>query len=311
MTSSPVPTRQRRDRCPGTFRPWVAADGLLVRLRVPGGQLPSRQLAALSQVATRFGDGQVHLTSRANLQIRGLPGAEQLPEAVVEAIGATGLLPAPSHDLVRNLLVSPLTGTTATSGHLDLRPVTAELDRAMRADPELAELPGRFLFVLDDGTGDLVARSCDLGAVALNADLAQLRIGDRFGPTLPWTLVSNTLVRLARTFLRLRGSSDTAPWHVAEYEAAGGCLGAGLADLAPLDPRAPDPRPPLPFGWHGDLEHRAVPPAGLDPRAVAEVVARGPHLVLTPWRGVLVPGPAPDNPPATTARLHHPLEESR
>lgn len=286
-TPEPVRLRSRRDRCPGVFRPWPASDGLLVRLRVPGGQLPSSQLSALSAVATEYGDARVHLTSRANLQVRGLPGAEgRLRPEVEQALRDTGLLPAPSHDLVRNILASPLTGRHG--GRVDLRPIVAELDLQVRQSPELAELPGRFLFVLDDGRGDLVARTCDLGAVALDAERAQLRLGDRFGPVVPWVLVPATLSLLARAFLRRRGKGEAVPWHIAEFEATGANLGDALAAPAAPDARVPPPAAPLAHGVHGAWTHHRVPAEGLDAAAV-DRLARHRHLVLTPWRGVLAP----------------------
>lgn len=293
--------RLRRDRCPGVFRPWPAHDGLLTRLRVPGGQLAADQLRALSRIATRFGDDHVHLTSRANLQLRGLPEGEpgQLSAPAVEALLATGLLPSPRHDLVRNILVSPATGLDRL-GQVDLRPVTEDLDRRLQAEPLAAELPGRFLFVLDDGRGDLVTRTCDLGAVALDDRSAQLRIGARWGPVLDWSLVPATLVLLARTFGARRGTRTDAPWHVAEFEESGRRLSQGLAAPTAADPRLPRPCAALPPGQYPDYEHVAVPDTGLDPPAVAELTARSPHLVLTPWRGVLVPRHPMTPPPLTS-----------
>ena len=47
---------------------------MLVRLRLIGGQVSSASLRALADVAGAYGDGRVHLTSRANLQVRALPG---------------------------------------------------------------------------------------------------------------------------------------------------------------------------------------------------------------------------------------------
>lgn len=93
------------------LRPWPAEDGLLVRLRLVGGRLPVASLQRLLQVSVEFADGSVYLTTRANLQLRGLPGREgRLDPAVVAAIESTGLLPSRSHELVRNILVSPQTG---------------------------------------------------------------------------------------------------------------------------------------------------------------------------------------------------------
>ena len=175
-------TRTREDRCPGVLRPWPADDGALVRLRLIGGRITTASLAAIGDVATTYGDGDVHLTGRANLQLRALPVSDgALPAEVVEAIAATGLLPSRTHELARNVMVSPQTGLAG--GRADLRPVAARLDDLLCATRELARLPGRFLFVLDDGRGDLVDRSLDLGLVALDAETGQLRLGSRaWGP---------------------------------------------------------------------------------------------------------------------------------
>ncbi|GAA4717599.1 nitrite reductase [Nocardioides conyzicola] len=262
-------TRTRPDQCPGVFRPWAAADGNLVRLRLAGGRLPASSLRALSQVATTYGDGDVHVTGRANLQLRGL--GEITPE-LVAAIEATGLLPSRSHELARNLMCSPQTGLAG--GRADLRPVVAELDRQLCADPLLEGLPGRFLFVLDDGRGDLLDRAVDLGVVALDGRSAQLRVGGRWGEVLPLTDAPAALVALARAFLRSR----TTEWHVGE-------LPELLVPVQPPDRLTPLPSGPLAYGVVPGGEH--VPAVGgiVDP-ALGELDA---DLVVTPWRGVLVP----------------------
>lgn len=269
MSSTPAPARTRPDRCPGVLRPWPAADGDLVRLRLPGGRLPASGLRALADVAAAYGDGEVHLTRRANLQVRGLPPVT--PE-IVAAFEATGLLPSRSHELARNVLCSPQTGLAG--GRADLRPVVAELDRLLCATPALAALPGRFLFVLDDGRGDLLDRPADLGLVALGPGSAQLRIAGGWGEVVPLAGAAARLVELATAFLDVR----TAEWHVSE-------LAAPLVAPLPPDPGLPDPAPPLAYGAVPGGRH--VPAVGgvLDP-ALAEV---GGDLVVTPWRGVLVP----------------------
>jgi precorrin-3B synthase len=75
MTQATSAARDRADRCPGISRPWIAEDGLLVRLRLIGGRITSDQLVGLAAIANRYGDGQVQLTARANLQLRALPGS--------------------------------------------------------------------------------------------------------------------------------------------------------------------------------------------------------------------------------------------
>ncbi|MGW9349102.1 nitrite reductase [Nocardiopsis flavescens] len=282
--------RTRRDRCPGVLRPWPADDGLLVRLRLVGGRLPARSLTALAAVAREYGSGRVHVTGRANLQVRALPGRDgRLDPGALRALEATGLLPSRSHELVRNIMASPLTGLSG--GRADLRPVAAALDAALCAAPHRAALPGRFLFVLDDGRGDLVERPCDLGLTALDGETARLRAGGLHGPAVPLTRAADALVRLADAFLERRGDGPAAPWHVAE-------LPAPLCAPEPADPRLPAPAPPPPYGpLPGGGHHVPVPPEGLDTAAAQALAgsvraAGGDALVVTPWRGVVVPGEA-------------------
>ncbi|GAA0984019.1 hypothetical protein GCM10009551_031650 [Nocardiopsis tropica] len=296
--SPPSTRRTRRDRCPGVLRPWPAEDGLLVRLRLIGGRVGASSLRALAAVADRYGSGRVHVTGRANLQLRALPGnAGRLGPEVVRALAETGLLPSVSHELVRNVMVSPGTGTGTAGpagtgpggGRADLRPVASDLDTMLCSVPRRADLPGRFLFVLDDGRGDLIGHPCDLGLVALDEGVAQLRIGESWGPLVPVDEAPAALLRLADAFLDRRGEGPTAPWHVAE-------LPAPLAGPVEPDRRLPPPAPPLPYGpLPGGARHVRVPDEGLDRPAAealaAEALAAGSgELVVTPWRGVLVPG---------------------
>lgn len=284
-TDRPAATvdRTRGDLCPGVLRPWPAEDGALVRVRLVGGRITARQLRALSGVAARHGDGRLHLTTRANLQLRGLPlDGERLPTEVVAEIEATGLLPSRDHDVARNVMVSPLTGLRG--GRADLRPVADELDRLLRAVPTLGALPGRFLHVLDDGRGDLVdldglvRRGPDLGLVALDGHTAQLRHGrDGWGEVLPLDEAAAALVALAARFVAVRGEGPTAPWHVEE-------LAEPIAADHPRDPRTHVRADPLPHGG----AHVAVPGGVLDPDLVDHLAARGDDLVVTPWHGVVV-----------------------
>ncbi|GAA2542449.1 precorrin-3B synthase [Winogradskya consettensis] len=149
--------RAEQDACPGALRLHDAADGPLARIRIPGGRITGAQLAELHSLAEEWGDGHIELTSRANLQLRALRNA---PPLRLEArLTAAGLLPSQTHELVRNIAASPLIRDPA--------PIAA-LDAALCADPALAALPGRFLFALDDGTGD-VAYSADAAALHLPA----------------------------------------------------------------------------------------------------------------------------------------------
>ena len=273
--------RDRRDQCPGVLRPWPADDGLLVRLRIIGGRVATRSLIALAEVAERFGDGRVRVTGRANLQVRAFPGTDDCLDAeALAALESTGLLPSRSHELVRNVMVSPQSGLAG--GRADLRPVSAAFDSLLQGTPRLADLPGRFLVVLDDGRGDLMERRSDLAFIALDADTGQLRAGGDWGEVVPIAAAPESLAALALRFLATRGSGPTAPWHVSE-------LAAPLVAPAPPDPRLPTPAAPLPYGEVPGGRHVPVPDNGLDRTEIAALADGAPEVIVTPWRGVLVP----------------------
>lgn len=254
---------------------------MLVRLRLIGGRVSGRSLRALVEVAERYGDGRVRLTSRANLQVRSLPGEHgTLDPDVLVAIEATGLLPTRTHELVRNVMTSPQSGLAG--GRVDLRSAAAELDTLLCADPALATLSGRFLFVLDDGRGDLVDHPCDLGLVALDDTSVQLRVGSGWGEVVPASKAPAHLADLASRFAVRRGDGPNAPWHVRE-------LGEPLAPPSEPDPRLPEPAAALPFGEVPGGRHVEVPEPGLDRTAVAELTSGVDHVIVTPWRGVLIP----------------------
>ncbi|WP_344236427.1 nitrite reductase [Actinocorallia libanotica] len=282
--------RDRADRCPGVLRPWLADDGALIRLRLPGGLIGAPALRGIARVAGLFGDGNLHLTTRANLQIRGLPhDGGRVPAEVVEAVRETGLLPSPAHERARNILASPLTGLAG--GRADLRGVTAELDRLLCGDPVLAELPGRFLFCLDDGRGDIAGRELDLGLFALDASRVRLRVGSGHGgPVVGPADAPAALIALARRFLHVRGSGPAAPWHVDELPQSGREL---LEEPPSPPPHVPGGGPP-PFGAIRQddgrrAEHVAVPDGLLTAAEAVRLAALAPRLVVTPWRSVVVP----------------------
>lgn len=253
---------------------------MLVRLRLIGGRVGATALRSLIDAAEQYGDGRVHVTSRANVQVRAFPGADgRLSSAALAALEGTGLLPTRTHELVRNVMASPQTGLAG--GRADLRAVAGELDDRLCADPDLAALPGRFLFVLDDGRGDLVARSCDLGLVALDSTWAQLRTGSGWGPVVPIVEAAARIAELAHEFVVRRGSGPAAPWHVSEL--------AEPIVASDRDPRLPEPAGPLPFGAVPGGRHVEVADAGLDRRDIDELTASVAHVIVTPWRGVLVP----------------------
>ena len=281
-------SRTRRDLCPGVLRPWPADDGALVRVRLVGGEISRSALRKLGRVAETHGDGNLHLTSRANLQLRGFPSADgRLAPAALAALESTGLVPHPTHDLVRNVMVSPLTGLHG--GRADLRPTARAFDDLLCSDQRLAELPGKFLVVLDDGRGDLVDHPLDLGAVAVDDQRAQLRAGQRrWGDVVPIDEVPHRLIELAHAFLDTRGEGPSAAWHVDELDEPGlDKLGLGGV----RDPRTEVASSPLPYGGFGAGIHVEVADGVLTPKTLKVVldIALTEQMILTPWRGLVLP----------------------
>lgn len=272
-------TRTRDDdACPGALSLHQAADGALARIRLPGGLLTATQLTALAEAARDFGSGALELTGRGNLQIRGIgPDAEP----VARAVAAAGLLPSPTHERVRNIVASPLSGRVGGLG--DVRDLVTELDAAVRADPDLARLPGRFWMGLDDGRGDISGLGTDIG-VRLTDDGAELQITGRgTGVVVGLDEVAPALIAAARRFVEIRGTA----WRAVELPDP-----AVLVDGAVLGAATePVSRPPV--GWFEQRDGRvtlaAAVPLGVLPVRTAEFLAAiEAPLAITPWRSVLV-----------------------
>ncbi|MBV9633927.1 MAG: precorrin-3B synthase [Methylobacteriaceae bacterium] len=146
-----APALLRKGWCPGALRPMQTGDGLLVRLRPTGGILSFEAARAIAECARQFGNGLIDLTTRANLQLRGLTQMTLGPLA--ERLSEQGLIDGdPAAEAVRNVIASPLAGLDA-SACLDIRPAVAALEKRLTDDPSLHRLPARFLFLIDDGGG--------------------------------------------------------------------------------------------------------------------------------------------------------------
>ena len=208
---TPRPERDRPDACPGTRRVHIAADGAIGRLRFPGGFLPAPGFMVLADLADNFGDGYIHFTSRGNLQIRGIRDVSGFADAAEEA----GMLPHPDHDRVRNILQSPMTGRVG--GLDDVSELVHAFDDALCADESLAALPGRTLFALDDGRGDVLGEAPDLGLVALGGGAFELVVaGAPAGVSVPRDRAVEMLLSATRAWAEVRGEA----WRIAESDEA-------------------------------------------------------------------------------------------
>lgn len=172
MPPTPTPTpdpgepriRDRGDACPGALRLHSADDGRLARLRLPAGRLTARQVEVLAVAAETLGDGRISITSRGNAELRGL--ADDCGARLAELLAGAGLLPSPTHERVRNIVASPAAGLDGL-GAADVQLWARELDALLCATPWAAALSGRFLFVLDDGRGDVAGLGGDVTLVEI------------------------------------------------------------------------------------------------------------------------------------------------
>ncbi len=207
--------------CPGVYIPAEMKDGLLARLRVPGGTLTSSQLRAIATIAHTRGNGQIDLTNRANLQIRGLAPStwQQATEELITAGLATG---DPTHDRIRNIAIDPLSGITREE--MDCTPLAAALDQALSHWTRRSQLSPKFGFVIDGGgPSNIIALRHDIGWRAERGSTSAVEFSLHLaGHLTPITVKAKQLVPttldLLETYLELAGANgaqseatDTAP----------------------------------------------------------------------------------------------------
>ncbi|MDI3417755.1 precorrin-3B synthase [Streptomyces luteolus] len=302
-------SRDRGDACPGSLRLHAADDGALARIRIPGGVLDVRQADALAAAARELGDGELHLTSRGNVQLRGL--RDGCGGELAGLLDAVGLLPSAAHERVRNVVASPLSGLDGT-GFADVRPWLTGLDAALCASDAARALSGRFLFALDDGRGDVAGLDADVTVRAGAGGTALLSLGSSAEAIeVPGSDVSRSALIAAETFLtsaeESAGSTGSAArvWRVDELgvsvEELTRTVAKALA-LARIDCEirtrpASVTEGPLP-GVSGDALSVHIPLGRLSARQW-DVLTRtaerhGGELRLTPWRGAVVPAPGLD-----------------
>jgi precorrin-3B synthase len=207
-----LPPPYRKGWCPGALRPMETGDGLLARVRAPGGRLSLDQASALADAAMRCGNGAIDLSARANLHLRGLT-ERTLPDLHARLEAAALIDADPEIERLRNIVASPLDDIDPEAS-FDLGPSFAALERRLREDERLRGLPAKFSFLLDaQGRLPLGDIDADIrfeasrggtfgvslaGENALAAECAPDEIGD-------------VAARLGRAFLALAGAGEAAP----------------------------------------------------------------------------------------------------
>jgi precorrin-3B synthase len=166
--------------------------------------------------------------------------------------------------------------------------VVHALDERLCASPVFAELPGRFLFAVDDGRGDVAALGADATAVITSAGA----VVEGFAVD---SAVSG-LLAVAEAFLAERAAQGSSAWRMDELEGgrhsalARASLGAWLGP--PTEIVAP---PPAPSGRIRQLDGRTalvvLAPLGRLTSGQLEWLASctGTRARVTPWRSVVLP----------------------
>jgi precorrin-3B synthase len=269
------------DACPGALQVHQASDGALARVRLPGGVLTPTQLQVLATASTELSTGELELTSRGNIQLRSVTDPDDLAERLADA----GLLPSETHERVRNILASPLAGRVggnSVSGLVD------DLDSALRDDADLADLPGRILFTVDDGRGDVSGMEGDIGVHATGEDYALILAGRDTGVRVPRAGAVETMIDAARGFRAVR----TRHWRVSELPDVEAVLAhtghEPTAERIDFDVVAA-----APVGWFdqddGKVALGAALAHGLLPARTAEFLAAVEKpIIVTPWRSLVL-----------------------
>jgi ferredoxin-nitrite reductase len=150
----------------GMFYVAPAQNSMMLRCRIPAGELTALQLEGLAGIAEEFGNGKAAITTRANIQIREIPPKDMV--AVITRLQSLGLTSRGSGvDNVRNITASPTAGVDPQE-LIDTRPFAHALHHYILNHRDLYGLPRKFNVAFEGGGSvDTVADSNDLGFMAV------------------------------------------------------------------------------------------------------------------------------------------------
>jgi precorrin-3B synthase len=265
--------------CPGALRPMLSGDGLMVRIRPHGGRLDARQAAGIAALAKRHGNGLIDLTSRANLQIRGVGDEGHWP--LIEELSRLNLIdPDPYSEARRNILVTPF-----WSAGDDSYSLAAELEQGLARAP--LDLPTKFGFAVDCGperalagaSADIRIERAMTGGLIVRADSLEA------GCPVARAEVVKVALALAEWFVNSGGAKGGRGRMAAHVRAGARLPDAFRGDVNPARMMAASRPSIYPQGAmigtaFGQLTHAALSYLAGCARA----------LRLTPWRMILAEG---------------------
>ena len=187
--------------CPGALRPMESGDGWVVRVRPFGGRLRRAQADGLAALSVAHGNGIIDLSSRGNIQLRGVREDSHTP--LIEGLGGLRLLDAsPEAESRRNIIVTPF-WQPGEEGEM----LSAELTDAL-AQKDAPDIPGKFGFAVDTGTVPVLQDASADIRIERDAGGGLILVADGMSTGMPVsteTAVGRAL-DLARWFLDRRGS---------------------------------------------------------------------------------------------------------
>jgi ferredoxin-nitrite reductase len=279
--------------CPGLFTPILAPDGILCRLRIPGGQLTAPQLEQLANFCQNLQISHLQITNRANLQLRNVPADTDFTP--LQAAGLAGSIPATDH--LRNIMVSPLAGFDAQA-QIDTRSLVSDLDHLLSTWPDLIHLSPKFSIGLDGGER-LSVRSQPNDLRFLCHDGAfHLQLAHQTFRLLPQTTVQ-VVQALMEVYLHHVDRRLPKPPRFAKLLTQVG-MEAFAQAIAPWTTTVPNDETPeerspsMPVGLYGDSIALAIPLGQISVaqlRGLASLVTNSGAgvLHLTPWRNLVLP----------------------
>ena len=284
--------------CPGALRPMVSGDGLVVRIRPRGGRLSADQVAGIAALSARHGNGLIDLSSRANLQIRGVTDTGY--EALMAGLQALGLLdPSAEAEARRNILVTPF--WQMGDGVQD---IAAALAEALAA-PDAPDLPGKFGFAVDTGPVPVLgAASADIRIEQGLNGLICRADGAKAGVLVTPDTAVPAAMRLARWFVQtggVQGGRGRMAGHVARCrEKFSDENFSGREEFSYEKPSVFRAVPgPHVLGYSVGLEFGQI---------AAATLARLGAVRLTPWRMLLLEGvQAPPDLPGLITKAEDPM----
>lgn len=163
----------------GLFYVNPAQDAYMLRCRIPGCALSSRQLRGLARIASDWGGGYADVTTRGNIQIR-----EIMPENTVKVLNTLTDLGLTSKgagaDNIRNITATPTSGFDPCE-LIDVLPYAKALHHYILNNRDLYGLPRKFNVSYDSGGGvSVCADTNDIGFYAC-------RITEKIGEIDPGT----------------------------------------------------------------------------------------------------------------------------